>query len=104
MNEKTLQALFENFLIKEKIQYERGFKAHAYTIDFKVNIDGKICGVEAKSSKGNTFYALGQLVLAKRTFSHIYLLAPQEFLEKIQNVVDGLGVGTIIFNDGVFSF
>lgn len=104
MNEITLQNLFENFLVKNNIQYKREFKAHAYVIDFKVKLNEKNCGVEIKSSKGNIFHMMGQLILAKKTFSHIYLLAPQEMLERVQDVVESIGIGVIAFKEGEFSF
>lgn len=104
MNEITLQKIFEQFLIQNKIEYEREFKTHYYTIDFKIRLGDKTCGVEAKSSKGNIFYMLGQLILAKKTFSHIYLLAPQDMIDKTQSVVESVGVGIIAFKEGKFFF
>jgi hypothetical protein len=104
MNEQTLKNLFEKYLVANKIDYKREFRAHALIMDFNINIDGKSYGVEVKSSKGNVFTTLGQLTLAKRTFSHIYLLAPKEFISRIQDAVADSGVGTIIFDSGAFSF
>ena len=104
MNEKTLQDIFERYLISHNIPYEREFRSQTHPIDFRIKINDKICGVEVKSSNGEVFNAIGQLIFAKRTFSNVYLLAPEEFLKKIQTEIENMSVGVIMFKDGAFTF
>lgn len=108
MKEKTLQLLFENYLIKKRINYKKEFLCYSGLIDFKIEIDGRACGVEVKSSMSSLHTTIGQLVLAQKTFSHIYLLAPEDFLQEVEDIVLETGVltniGLIAFKEGDFAF
>jgi DNA-binding transcriptional ArsR family regulator len=108
MKEKTLQKIFEEYLIKNKICYEKEFLCHSGLMDFKIEIGGKTCGVEVKSLMGSIQTTIGQLVLAQKTFSNVYLLAPEEFIQEMENVVLETGVlaniGLIVFKEGGFIF
>jgi hypothetical protein len=108
MREKTLQSLFENFLIKRKIPYEREYPCYFGAIDFMIQMAGKSCGVEVKSLNGKLYVAIGQLILAQKTFSHVYLLAPDDFIQEIEGLMLENGVlnniGLITFKEGEIMF
>jgi len=108
MNEKTLQSFFENYLKSQKIQYKREFRTSMSIVDFNVLIDNKKCAIEVKSNKGKISNTLGQLILARKTFSHVYLLAPEPFLQKIEPLITGTKIlketGLITIKGGKFVF
>jgi hypothetical protein len=108
MKEKNLQDMFEKFLVKSNISYEREYPCSSGYIDFKMETNNKICGVEVKSFQGSLPSTIGQLILIQKTFSHVYLLAPEEFIEKIQYLTleNGLlnNIGLITLKEGNFVF
>ena len=108
MKEGSLQNLFENFLIEKHISYEREYSYRFGSIDFKIEINNKIYGVEVKSLNGSLPTTMGQLIIAKQTFSHIYLLAPEEFIQKIEDLMieDSFlnNIGLIVLKEGDFVF
>jgi hypothetical protein len=107
MREKNIQQLFEIFLKTNNIPFEREYFCSSGLIDFKIEKNGKVYGVEVKSLQGSLSTTIGQLTLAQKTFSHLYLVAPEEFIHQIKsilpenNLLNNLGL--IVFNEGVFT-
>jgi len=88
MNEKEVRTLFEKWLVDNKIKFDSDVPIIDAVIDYVITLDGKRCAVEAKGIRSDFFNCLGQLINAKRTFSHVYLVAPLVFYKKISEAFD----------------
>jgi len=106
MNELIIQDLFERYLKDHKIIYKREYRLNNSFIDFVIKIEGKLIGVEIKTSYSNLYKTIGQLINFSRFFSHLILVAPKNFIEKINTIIKDSGVlnhiGFIIFENGEF--
>jgi len=83
MNEIIVKKTFEKHCSDFKIPVEREVPVENGRIDYEILSDGKHFAVEAKGTRSDEYSAIGKLVNAKKTYSHIYLLAPMRFLEKL---------------------
>jgi len=91
MDEKDLKLAFEQWLTVSGKQFHREFPINGGRIDFVIDEEEKVCGVEIKGARANIYSTIGQLINALRTFSHLYLLAPIPLIEKIDQVLHGTG-------------
>jgi hypothetical protein len=104
--ESTLCDKYVEYLKSKQIQFEYEPRIYNGSIDFKVELEGKIVGIELKADRSNIFSAIGQLMNAKRTFSDVYLLSTENFYHKIREIMSELGIqdqfGFIVFKEGEF--
>jgi len=101
MNEIIVKKVFEKHCSDFKIPIEREVPVENSRIDYEILSDGKHFAVEAKGTRSGECSTIGQLVNAKKTYSHIYLLAPMCFLEKLwktlqkTNTLTNIGLMTV---------
>jgi hypothetical protein len=104
--ENILHEKYIKYLKLKNIPFEHESRILNGVIDFKINLEEKIIGIEVKADRSNLFSALGQLINAKRTFSDVYLLSTEEFYNTIYDIFLELGLqdqfGFIIVKDGDF--
>lgn len=91
MNEEKLKEKFEQLdhefkieLKKEVLVFDRG------RIDYTAKRGDKIIGIEVKGSRTKIYGAIGQLIFMKRFFSELYLLAPMNFIKKLNRMTEGI--------------
>lgn len=104
--ESVLHEKYGEYLKQKNIFFEHEARILNGIIDFKLNFEEKVIGIEIKADRSNLFSALGQLINAKRTFSDVYLLSTEEFYNTIYDIFLELGLqdqfGFIIFKEGEF--
>lgn len=83
MNESIVKKLFDKHCSDFRIEAQKEVLVENGRVDYEVLFDGKRFAVEAKGTRSDEYSAIGQLLNAKRTYSHVYLLAPISFLKKI---------------------
>jgi len=88
MDEAIVKKLFEKHCIDFKIPFEKEVSIENSRVDYKITLDEKHAIVEAKGTRSDEYATIGQLLNAKRTHSHVFLLAPISFLKKIWNILD----------------
>ena len=89
MKESVLSNLFEKHLNEEGTKFTKDVKIVGGVIDYIIEADGQLHAVEAKGSRANVLNTVGHLVNAQRTFSHVYLLSPPTFMEKVDKTLKG---------------
>lgn len=104
MNELDYKKIIEKEFFRNKIKYQKEVPIKDGFIDYKVQINGKQVGVEVKINKSKLFSAIGQLVNAKRTFSHLILLAPIAFIKRFKKTIQAIdelnSIGFATIKDG----
>jgi len=107
LSETHIHHKYIQFLNSQKTKFEHGAKILNGTINFKVEFGGRVVGVEIKSNRSNPITTIGQLLNAKRTFSHVYLLSPKKFYEEIFKILQEVGLhemfGYILFANNTFT-
>jgi len=86
MEEHTVKKNFETLLEQSAIRFQKEVQIKQAIIDYVVELDNKLVLVEAKGDRSNIFGAIGQLVNAKRTCSHVFLLAPSNLIKKMLEI------------------
>lgn len=88
MNENKIRELFENGIHDFKTELQKDIPFYGNRkIDYTVKEGGLVIGIEVKGSRSNIYNTIGELFLMKQVFSHIYLLAPVNFIKKLTSVV-----------------
>lgn len=101
MNEVIVKKFFEKYAIDSKIKIAKEVPVENGRIDYEILSDDKRFAVEAKGTRSDEHSTIGQLLNAKRTYSHVYLLAPISFLKKIwkilqeTNTLTNIGIMTL---------
>ncbi|HKZ45153.1 MAG TPA: helix-turn-helix domain-containing protein [archaeon] len=101
MNESTIKKLFEKNAADSKIKIAKDVPIENDRIDYEILSSGKQFAVEVKGTRSDENSTIGQLLNAKRTYSHVYLLAPISFLRKVErilqetNALTNIGIMTI---------
>jgi hypothetical protein len=88
MNEAIVKKLFEKHCIDFKIPFEKEVSIENSRIDYEITLGEKHAVVEAKGTRSDEHITIGQLLNAKRTHSHVFLLAPISFLKKVWNILE----------------
>jgi len=86
MNESVIKKLFEKN-IGPKTNIVREALVENGRVDYEIIFGKKRFAVEARGARSSEYSTIGRLVNAKRTYSHVYLLAPVNFLKKIWNTL-----------------
>lgn len=104
MDEFNYKTLIEKSFQNNGVVFKKEFPLQYGFIDYCIDWGGKKCGVEVKTNKSKVFWSVGQIVNAKNTFSHIFLLAPMSFLKKFEKIaktiLDTLNIGLMTFEAG----
>jgi len=82
MNKSTVKKVFEKHCAETKTKINKDVLADGGTTDYEILAGEKRFGVEAKGTRSDVYSTIGRLLNAKRTHSHIYLLAPAGFIKK----------------------
>jgi len=90
MNENKIKEIFE----KTDHEFQNGlqkefFITNTRRIDYISKKDNVIIGIEVKGSRSNLYSTIGQLFFFKKIFSHLYLLAPLNFIKKLTKIITG---------------
>jgi len=83
MNEVIVKRIFEKHCLDFKIPIEKEVPIEGGRIDYEILSEDRHFAVEAKGTRSGEYSTIGQLINVKKTHSHIYLLAPINFLEKL---------------------
>jgi hypothetical protein len=92
MNEKIVKGFFERWLTGLNKEFEKDFSVTGGQIDYVVYDGEQIHGVEVKGTRSNIYVTVGQLINSLRTLSHVYLLAPMNYIKKIDKVISQSGI------------
>ncbi len=84
-----IKDVLKNHLIKQKIEFKTGVCVDGKILDFLIRVGGKWCGVIVKGENSNIFTTFGQLVSQNRAISHLYLCAPEKFIERFKEEYSG---------------
>ncbi|MDI6798446.1 MAG: winged helix-turn-helix domain-containing protein [Candidatus Aenigmarchaeota archaeon] len=101
MNEFIVKKIFEKHAKDFKINFAKEVPVENGKIDYEIFSSGKRFAVEAKGTRSDEYSTIGQLLNAKRTYSHVYLLAPVGFLKKVwkilkaTNTITDIGLMTV---------
>jgi len=87
MNESVVKKLFEKHCAGANMIINKNVSAEDGTVDYEIVFSEKRFGVEAKGTRSDVYSTIGQLLNAKRTYSHVYLLAPAGFIKKIWGIL-----------------
>jgi hypothetical protein len=87
MNEIIVKRIFEKHCADFKIPIEKEVPVENGRIDYEILSENRHFAIEAKGSRSDEYSTIGQLINAKRTYSHIYLLAPINFLKKVWKIL-----------------
>lgn len=91
MNEPKIKESFENLENDfNKILERETYFDSSRRIDYITMIDEKTVGIEVKGSRSEVLGAIGQLLIMKKVFSELYLLAPWVFIKKFLKITDGI--------------
>lgn len=96
MNEEYVKKLFEKHATNFRIVFEKEVPVENGKMDYEILSDNKRFAVEAKGTRSDEHSTIGQLLNAKKTYSHIYLLAPINFLKKVWNILQATNTLTRI--------
>lgn len=96
MNKEYVKKLFEKHATKNRIVFEKNVPIGNEIINYEILSDNKHFAVEANGSRAGEYSTIGKLVNAKKTYSHIYLLGPNNFLKKIWNTLLATNILTTI--------
>jgi hypothetical protein len=88
MNENIVKKLFEKHCTNFKIPFEKEVSIENARIDYEIILSEKHAVVEAKGTRSDEYMTIGQLLNAKRTHSHVFLLAPIKFLKKVWKILE----------------
>ena len=93
MEENKVKELFEKFdnEFSKDLQKEVYFDGNR-RIDYTVSTGNRVIGIEVKGSNSGIYTTLGQLLIMKKTFSDLYLLAPLYFIKKIIKTIQELNL------------
>lgn len=93
MDEKKVKELFVKFDNEfKKILEREAFFDGGRRIDFITTVEGKTVGIEVKGSRSEIYGAIGQLLVMKKVFSDLYLLAPLAFIKKFLKTTEGMSL------------
>ncbi len=82
MREDEIKKLILQFFEQKGTYLRREVKLGHSFIDFLMERDEKLMGIEVKSENSSEFHALGQLLSYYKYLSHVFLAAPLPFLLK----------------------
>ena len=92
MNTTYLRSRFEDHLVTSRMKFSKDVRIHGSRVDYVLEVDDQFQGVIIRGSRANLHSTIGNLVNIKRTFSHVYLLAPPKTIEKVDKVLRETGV------------
>jgi hypothetical protein len=96
MDEKKVKELFEKFDNEfNKILEREAFFDGGRRIDYIATVAEKTVGIEVKGSRSEIYGAIGQLLVMKKVFSDLYLLAPLAFIKKFIKTTES----TVLLNE-----
>jgi len=87
MNKEKLKELFEK-INQENLEKEV-FLTKTKKIDYVLRKDNILIGVKVKGSRSNLYNSIGEMFFFKKFFSHLYLLAPLDFIKKLTQITKG---------------
>jgi hypothetical protein len=91
MKESKVKEFFEKFNNHfDKILEHDAYFDGSRRIDYITIVGEKTAGIEVKGSRSELFGAIGQLLIMKKVFSELYLLAPLMFIKKFLKITDGI--------------
>lgn len=103
MLESEAKKILLNYLDQNKLEFEKEVRLGDCIIDFVINREGKFFGVEVKGSSSAQSSALGQILNYFGFLSHIYLAAPEDFVQKFQKEFESNAeVKSIVEKIGIF--
>lgn len=106
MNKKIVGSFFERWLLSFNKEFGKNITVAGGQVDYIIFDGEQTHGVVVKGTRSNIHTTVGQLVNSLRTLSHVYLLAPMNYIRKTDKVLSQSGVsipiGYIVPNkDGV---
>ena len=111
MQEDEVKDVLRRFFESQAVKLKQEVKIGKSYIDFLIEKDGIIMGIEAKSDNASEFTALGQLLNYYKHLSHVFLAAPWPFLAKfttlfkenneLGEILDKIGIIRIHKNEAI---
>jgi uncharacterized membrane protein len=107
MNEEKLKEFFEKRNHEFQGELQKEFPvSNTKRIDYISKKGDIVVGIEVKGSRSNLYSTVGQLFFLKKIFSHLYVLAPLNFIKKLTQAIAGTPIfaetGFLIINkDGL---
>jgi len=82
MKEIIIKQILENYFLSNKFDFEREVRIKNGDVDYVFEKNSKKHFIEVKSNRAKIFTTIGQLINTKRTCSSVFLIAPEDFIQK----------------------